>query len=1015
MKKEAKSYKILSFVSVLMFLCLLVFVYAEFAAVWDTPTTGGTIALSDLSGDNYTFVVNVTVSTAAINISNVTLYRRIAGQTTWIEWASNTTYNLTQYNISVNLNGTSALNGSFELNITVNNITGVSNYSVINVYIDTIKPVVTLTNVTNVNTSSNTVNYQYTASDYNLSTCQMYFGATGGWVMIKENATMNLSATTITISNTNASLADGVYYFSAYCNDTLGNSLWNTTNTSFTVDTAGPTINSVTLSQAIIRQGTKKINVTVNATNGLLGVKNVTVNGLSLSHDSTSSDTWSKIMNITRSPLNVVATDYNGLTATDNTAIALFDNSAPVTVFMNMTTINTTGVVWYNTPLHIALYATDIGGANVNNITYRNSTSGTWVLWTTNLTFGSNITGNTFQFRANDTAGNVEGYQTKTIKIDMVEPSVTINSLSETIVGPSQSIVVSTTITDARSGVDASTLTAWHNGTGRHNASNKQSLSILNGRYTGTLTAPSVSGSYVITVNATDNTNTGNSNSSANTSFTVSVSVPTISPNKANNTYVANQSTVTFTITDANRTFYNTSENNLSTYANVDDDSSVGVLINATSSTTFNIFMHANWSDSNTTNRSYTYLVDAVIPPIAFSNPSSNQTVNGTTTITVASSDGQSGTSNVSFYVNNVLLATDATSPYSYNLNTVDYSDGPIVLNITAIDNVGNINRTNITVIVNNSRLITRVVSDGAADLGGTILENQVPTITGLNSSTAIVIVGKDPFITGGSTTSLSSTKMYVNITADTAATARVYFRLTTSQIIFSDTNDIWVYMDHDEDGTYEDSIQAQYIGLNGNYYDFYFTTTSFSIFAIGIKTPGVVNEGGGTGGGSGGPQVFRIPLKMTSNSFSLAMGDKGTITFNNQDYIIRLSSLKSDSETTVSIGSKSVTFTEGESANIDVDGDGTNDVNVKTIRISSSKAYFEIRKLYVAAAPVAEPVAEPETIAEPEPIEPEEIIPPPAPEPAAVEPTNYTGWIIAIAVIIIGLIAALAIMKKKQ
>jgi len=1030
MKKEAKSYKILSFVSVLMFLCLIGFVYGGFDAVWDTPANGSTIALSDLVGDNYTFVINITESDSYINVTNVTIYRRVSGQD-WTEWASNITYNITAYNITVPLTGSNALNGSFELmaTVTTNNSVGSngSNSSVINVYIDTIKPVVTLANATDVNSSSSTINYQYTATDYNLSTCEIWFGNSYNWTMLKSNTSINSGS--ITESITNESLVDGYYNFSVYCTDTLGNNLWNDTNVTFAVDTADPIINNISIINSIVRRGTFEVNITVNATDAFLGVKNVTVNNVSLTRASATSDIWSKLMNISSSPLNIIASDYVGRTDTNNTVEVTFDDVAPITTFTitetdgGTSTIDTTGAVWYNEDLRINLTAAD-AVSDISAIMYRNGTSGYWTVWDANLTFDTNLSNqtlNTFQFRANDTAGNVEGYQSKTVQIDQVAPTVTINSLSSTSIGiGGQNIIVAATITDTLSGLNTSKIKAYHNGTGGSTAAAQVDLSLLSGKYVGTLTAPTAAGSYVVTVNATDNAGNVGSTTSV---FLVNSTGPAINANVANNTYVANQSTVIFNITGANVTAYSTLETPQLTFVNITSMTTpltFSILINATSSTTFNISMQANHSGSNISNAAFIYLVDVNTPSIAFSSPAIGQLINGTIEIAATSNDAHSGTANVSFYVDGEFMSVDTTAPYTYNWNTLNenYANGNYTLNITASDYMGNTNTTSLHVILNNSMPNAYSVVSGVADFGETSLKNHIPQITGLNSTTAIVIIRFGAII--APTSSLASTKFYLNITADTAETARVYFRLTTAQITSSDTDNIWVYMDHDENGLYEDSIQAQYIGLNGDYYDFYFTTTSFSIFAIGIKEPTTPSTGGSsTSGGGGGAKIIRIPLTMTANAFSLSIGDTGIIAFGGTDYNVKVSSLKTTTAT-VSVGSGTATLAAGESVNIDVDGDGTDDVNIKATRISSSKAYLEIRKLYVGAAPAAEPAAEPEAIAEPQPEPPvaeptEPIEPTPPPEPAAVEPTNYAGWIIAIAVIIVGLIAALVVIKKKQ
>ncbi|MBW2975670.1 hypothetical protein KY366_08170 [Candidatus Woesearchaeota archaeon] len=950
-KKKSNFYgnKLLVFcVFLMMVLCFVGLVHGGFAGVFKTPADGGTIALSNLAGDNYTFVVNVTESiTTDVNVSNVTIYRRPSGATAWTAWGLNTSYNITkEINVVVPLNGINALNGSFELNITVNANNSGINSTVITVLIDTIKPIVTLANGTNMNISSNvTLNYQYTASDYNLSTCQMYFGNSTNWVMVKENT--SIYSTSITKSVTNTSLRDGTYYFSVYCNDSLGNSLWNNTNTSFTVDATSPVMSNVSLSlpsSYILKRGTT-VNITINATDATSGVRNVTVNGLSIGRQSSTSDTWSRKMALTGTSLEVIARDYAGNTYTNNSITLILDDVAPLTTFMNTSTIDEDS--WYNRDLHIALYATNgTGGvAGIDKIVYRNGTGGGWTVWSGNLTFGTNLSSNIFQFRANDTLGNVESYHSRIIKIDKVPPKVIIDSLSSKIVGVSENIIVAANVTDNMygSGINTLTITAWHNGTGGNNESNKASLSLINGKYTGTLEAPSGVGSYFITVNATDIAR--NSNSTVKSGFAVNTSIPTINANVSNGTYVANLSVIRFTVTNDSHVYYNSSENMVLTVSS-ENATYIDVTINASNSTTFTLYIHANNTYGAVTNRTYIYRVDNVIPPIAFSGLSANQIVNGTTTITALSNDGASGTSSVTFYIgvaNSTLsnVGTDSTSPYVYEWNTLDYTDGNYSLNITAVDYAGNVNSTLIFVTVNNSRPVTQSVSSGTADFGGTILQNTVPQITGLNSSNAVVTARNVPFV-GSAPGDLNTVLLYLNVSADTAYNAKVYFGLKTSSV--SDRNNIRVYMDHNDDGTYESNTPASYVSSRDSYDHFYFTTTSFSIFAIGPAVSVSGDTGGSTGGGGSSASTYSIGFTSEGAKVGLKVGDKALFSYNKVTQTILATKVTTDFVTLkVTPVGKTVELKKGESANVDLDSDGTYDLKLTLDYVYGNKKAFVI------------------------------------------------------------------------
>jgi hypothetical protein len=475
------------------------------------------------------------------------------------------------------------------------------------------------------------------------------------------------------------------------------------------------------------------------------------------------------------------------------------------------------------------------------------------------------------------------------------------------------------------------------------------------------LTGPNSAGSYIVTVNTTDN---ADNNASTTKAFTVTISTPTISPNVANNTYVANQSTVTFTIGGASSTYYNTSGiPQFSTPSSAEN--SISVTINANTSTTFVVQVHANKSDANTTNATFSYKVDGVVPPIAFSGLTNNQRVNSTTTIRALSNDVDSGTATVTFYIGIpgytlTNKTTDTTSPYTYDWNTLgSYTNRNYTINITAVDNVGNVNSTIINVTVNNSfSPFTQSVSSGMVDFAGTNLENNVPQISGLNSSTAVVVAsnGAEPLISGGTvaTDSLSETKLYLNITADTGYEARVYFKLATDQITYGDTTNIGVYADHNDDGDYTDSgeglLTTTYVNQVDDYYNFYFTTTSFSIFAIGIKAP-TVTVSGGAGGGGGASHAYPISFTSTPTKTGLEAGDKALFSFNKVTQSIEATKITLDHATfKILPSSQTVTLKKGQSKDIDLDGDGTKDMRLTLEYVyGTRKAFILVKNISTA------------------------------------------------------------------
>jgi hypothetical protein len=81
-------------------------------------------------------------------------------------------------------------------------------------------------------------------------------------------------------------------------------------------------------------------------------------------------------------------------------------------------------------------------------------------------------------------------------------------------------------------------------------------------------------------------------------------------------------------------------------------------------------------------------------PIVSLSEPNNNTTVSGTVPITAVAVDNV-GVTRVEFYMNNTLLSTDTTSPYSFNWNTTTVANGSYTLTARAYDNAGNIGTSN--------------------------------------------------------------------------------------------------------------------------------------------------------------------------------------------------------------------------------------------------------------------------------------------------------------------------------
>jgi len=90
-------------------------------------------------------------------------------------------------------------------------------------------------------------------------------------------------------------------------------------------------------------------------------------------------------------------------------------------------------------------------------------------------------------------------------------------------------------------------------------------------------------------------------------------------------------------------------------------------------------------------------------PTIKITQPINGSTVSKIIDITV-SAYGESGISKVEFYINDKLLATDTTEPYTYRWNTRSVKDGWHTITAKAYDSLGNMAQTSIKVYVSNKK-----------------------------------------------------------------------------------------------------------------------------------------------------------------------------------------------------------------------------------------------------------------------------------------------------------------------
>ena len=94
---------------------------------------------------------------------------------------------------------------------------------------------------------------------------------------------------------------------------------------------------------------------------------------------------------------------------------------------------------------------------------------------------------------------------------------------------------------------------------------------------------------------------------------------------------------------------------------------------------------------------------DVNIPTVQITSPTEGSTVSGTVNIQATASDNV-GVSRVVFYIDNVAVGEDTSSPYQYSWDTTTYTNGTHTLKAKAYDSAGNVGESVIvTVNVNNT------------------------------------------------------------------------------------------------------------------------------------------------------------------------------------------------------------------------------------------------------------------------------------------------------------------------
>ncbi|MEX0568107.1 MAG: S8 family serine peptidase [Candidatus Njordarchaeota archaeon] len=108
----------------------------------------------------------------------------------------------------------------------------------------------------------------------------------------------------------------------------------------------------------------------------------------------------------------------------------------------------------------------------------------------------------------------------------------------------------------------------------------------------------------------------------------------------------------------------------------------------------------------NNVKYSYRIFVDNTAPKISILHPQNNSDVSGTININVSIEAKISGLKEAKIFINGTEVFSSAESQFSYKWNTEQYIDGKYIIEILAIDNAGNKEKTKIIISVCNKKLL---------------------------------------------------------------------------------------------------------------------------------------------------------------------------------------------------------------------------------------------------------------------------------------------------------------------
>lgn len=340
-----------------------------------------------------------------------------------------------------------AIEGSNTNLVWANDTSGNMNYTKVVFSVDTIAPSIDLLTPDNdawVTTDSRNVTYQYEPSSNNYANCSLYSNRTGAWKNEQSNLTEITNASTNSIYETALTQQYAEILWNVECCDYLGNCAMNDTNRSYRVDVthpdmfpflpAGDFINNtftnsldytIYYNDSFPNGGCKielqtPINWDIHNTSSIVNGNNTISNYSSvIGEHYYYVACWDEASNYNTS-------DYYNFT---------FDNVTPNGIgFIDPTPANNTNLSQNNflvngsfndtNPFSCWLEVVNVTGT-INYTMTQNTGNAT--VWSHNLS-GQNEAVINFTLYCNDSANNIGSTGTRSIRLDITNPTITLNS-----------------------------------------------------------------------------------------------------------------------------------------------------------------------------------------------------------------------------------------------------------------------------------------------------------------------------------------------------------------------------------------------------------------------------------------------------------------------------------------------------------------------------------------------------------------------------------------------------------